>query len=140
MNNQIEKPKQEVLTLNRLRHFGDVSQGLDFAKEFLLLKPEKPSKPFLKNNATSGEAKQYGIALEKYEKEMVAYENELYGYKKHNNKINNIIEEYIKDAAGFDKVPQKSKEKVWSKAYSDGHSFGYHEVYTHLVDLVDLFN
>lgn len=44
-------------------------------------------------------------------------------------------EEAIKDV-GLDDY--KLKDRVFDKAWSDGHSYGYTEVYWHLVDLVRL--
>jgi len=55
--------------------------------------------------------------------------------------ISNIIEEFIKDVSGFNKtVPDDKKSKVYSKAWEDGHSSGYYEVYLCLLSLVELFD
>jgi len=50
------------------------------------------------------------------------------------------MESYIKDIAGLNTIPKQYQEKVWSKAYSDGHSNGYVEVYNCLNNLLEIFN
>lgn len=135
------KEQPTVLTLEILKDaaFGDIQTALNFVKPFYLPYPEKPAKPSINPKATSIEARQYVDSLEGFEKKMVEYEKQKRAYSESQGKVNGVIEEYIKDLAGFNNLPEKSKPKVWSKAWDDGHSSGYHQVYYCLRELVDLF-
>ena len=49
-------------------------------------------------------------------------------------------EQYEEKAAELLKnVPKKYHEKIKNRAWEYGHAFGYSEVYTYLMDLVDIF-
>lgn len=136
------KEQTNALTLELLKKegFGDISTAIEFAKKFYMPYPDKPTKPFLNSKATSIEARQYAESLEAFEQKMIQYEKQKKAYSENQYAINSIIEEYIKDLAGFQTLPEISKAKVWSKAWNDGHSSGYHQVYYCLCELIDLFN
>lgn len=131
---------KDKLTLARLKDsFGDVNRGIEFAQEFYPKINESPTKPFLKRNPTSTEAIAYAKALEQFEKSEIEYAKKETEYYKAKEEVDVIIRAYVKDMAGFHRIPEKYRDKVWSKAWEDGHSSGYSEIYNCLSGLVDLF-
>lgn len=135
--------KETKLTVQYLEeYFGDnVSAAIKHARETQTLKyPDKPAKPSPGKNITSAEVRVYADLLEAYEKELKIYNKNLGAYQKESTEINNIIEEYMKEISGLNSiVPADRRDKVWGKAWSDGHSSGYYEVYTYLRELVNIF-
>ena len=119
---------------------GQVSKGIEMAESFRLLYPERLSKPYLQKTHTSAELKQYAILLEAWEKDNAAYVEKRKEVQAQHRLVNEQIELFIKNQANFASIPTDKQDKVWSKAWEDGHSAGYHEVYLELCELVDLFN
>lgn len=100
----------------------------------------RPSKPFLKNNATSLEVKQYAVELENYELSLVGYTANKQIRDTKAKQLNNVLEEFLKKDSGFyEYIPKEKQNKVWNYVWQQGHSSGYSEVYNYLLDLVDLF-
>jgi hypothetical protein len=129
------------LTLEYLieNYSGDVNTGIVFAKSKYPMYVDKPSKPTLGNNPTSAVALDYAYKLKEYEDLVVICEEQKKNRQEKVNEIDEIIEEFIKDAACLKNVPEKYRDKVYSKAYSDGHSYGFFSVYQKLCELVDIF-
>lgn len=48
------------------------------------------------------------------------------------------FEKDVEEAFEFAHLPDEIKNRIHSKAWSDGHSAGYHEVIAQYYDLVDL--
>lgn len=135
--------KHKILTANVLElSFGDqAGQAIEAAKESYKEYPKAPTKPALTSNMDSKQAKQYAADLEAYEKLKAVYDKEKAEAREHNTEVDHQIELYIKEVSGLNKyVPADKRAKVWSKAWDDGHSSGYHEVYLCLTGLVDLFS
>lgn len=128
-----------------LKELMETMSAYDFIKEAEQFRrsieyPTTPVKPFLKKGHTSAEAQEYSKLLNTYESDMVAYRIAKDMYYDKTNPINGLIEQKLKEDSGLNKfVPEKNRDKVWSKAWADGHSSGYHEVYGHLCELVTLF-
>lgn len=102
--------------------------------------PIKPSKPILKKDHNAEELKKYTFDFEFYGVEMEAYKTYMITYREREAEINSALEEFVKIASGFyDHVPKNKQSKVWNRAWEDGHSSGYHEVFIHLEGLVDIF-
>ena len=99
---------------------------------------EKPVKPKMTGN-TSEDAKKYAIDLEDYEFQMDVYRELRVECAAHNLAIEQEIESRIKEDSGLNSIPEQYRDKVWSYAWSQGHSAGYHEVQNHLVNLVGIF-
>ena len=119
---------------------GEVYNGIEYAKSYYLEYPDKPTKPTLKHNHSSEELKKYNSDFKTYETELEIYKNKKEQYGKVQNEVDGIIEKWLKDISGFtNHVPDDKKDKVWYKAWQDGHSSGYSEVYSCLCSLVDLF-
>lgn len=68
----------------------------------------------------------------KYENR-VAY-SALEAYRKEQKRIDEEFYQDCCDELGID-PKAASSEKLFQKAYQDGHGFGYENIYTHLVDL-----
>ena len=100
--------------------------------------PDRPKRP-VANPKSSAEHKKYAAELEAYEAAMKTYDAEWAAMEAHNHLVDHLIIEYVKKTSGLTNVPEKSRDKVWRKAWEEGHSSGYLEVYYKLLDLVDLF-
>jgi hypothetical protein len=103
------------------------------------LNKEYPVKPHLSKNVTSEEAFKFANDLKEYEGKLVDYKKEKEEYKTQRNIITSIIVEFIKKESGLYDIPKQYQDKVYYKAYQDGHSDGYYSVYQHLEELVDIF-
>ena len=136
---KIDNIKADNLSVLDLQEFNDVNAAIEFAKTFYPEYPLRVAKPILSKNPTSSEALAYAHMLEIYEKRVIEHDALMVEYNKTTKKVNSVIQNYICDEAGLDSVPAKAKDKVWEKAWSDGHSSGYYEVYIHLQELVKLF-
>ena len=101
--------------------------------------PSLPRKPRLVADPNAKAVLEYAEELSNWEAAEIVYKKELRDYKEKETLLNSVLIEYIKEYAGLDKVPEQYREKVYSKAYQDGHSGGYYEVYQHLCELVDIF-
>ena len=131
-----------MVTTQRLIELADkqsVSSAIEFAEKIYGKYPDRPSKPTLQKNANSAEAKNYAILLEQYESAMESYSQEMALYKKNSQEIQSVIVDFIKEYAGINIVPVQYRDKVYLKAYSDGHAYGFYEVFLKLNDLIEIF-
>jgi hypothetical protein len=131
------------ITLEKLQEIAQtesVENAIQFAKDSYDEYPSQPRKPFLKNNANSTEVLEYAELLKNWEIDNGNHKVNVENYRKNINQINEVIVEFIKDESGLNSIPEQYREKVYAKAWSDGHSNGYHEVYSELVSLVELFD
>lgn len=102
--------------------------------------PTKPTKPILAKNHNIEELKLYNEIFEQYIKDL-AIHNTLYAeYITKKNKIECEIEEYLWEITGLNEISEQYSDKVWSRAWNEGHSYGYYEVYLKLLSLVEIFN
>lgn len=133
---------KKELTLEYLieNYSGDINRGIEYAKSEKPNFIERPTKPILSNKPKSAEALDYAYKLKEYEDLIIIYEEQKKNRQEKIDEIDNIIEEFIKDVAGLKNVPEKYRDKVYSKAYSDGHSGGFFSVYQKLCELVDIFD
>lgn len=132
----------EEVTLKKLieiTNTSSVSNAIDWAFEQQCEYILKPTKPVQSINSST-DAKKYAIALEEYEKNLESYKIDIEIYKKRENEINLVITEFIKEMSGLNTIPEQYRDKVYAKAYSDAHSYGYDSVYIELLDLVEIFN
>jgi len=129
----------EVVILDKLYDQESCYKAIEWALQQRGEYPERPKKPILSTKHTSLEAKQYSIDLQAWEKEKQEYDERVVVWKANENAITDVIVTYIKDLAGFNFVPIKYQDKVYAKAYQDGHSDGYYEVYQKLISLVEIF-
>ena len=129
------------LTVEMLENqFGtDIGVAINYCEPLRMRYPETPKKPYLSKGADSNMAKQYANDLEQYEGEMITYREEKEKYNEHSNKIDSVLTEYVKEISGLNMLPEKYKAKVYSLAWSNGHSEGFYGIYNQLRDLVDIF-
>ena len=136
----METKKELTLEYLIANFSGDVYNEIHLAKSYYPESIERPTKPILSNKPKSAEALDYAYKLKEYEDLIIIYEEQKKNRQKKINEIDDIIEEFIKDVACLKNVPEKYRDKVYSKAYSDGHSGGFYEVYQNLCELVDIFD
>jgi hypothetical protein len=128
-----------MITLENLQYFGNVSDAIQFAQNTKLEYPARVSKPVLKDTNNVEALMTHVEALKQYDIEKAKYDIELKAYNDGKNATNNVIVEFIKDESGLNNIPEQYQDKVWYKAWRDGHSDGYYSVYQELLDLVDIF-
>jgi hypothetical protein len=103
-----------------------MSYDFEYYSGQMLRMPTKPSKPGLSRNPTAIEARAYADALEEYEREMKAYNENLSWYRSEAASLlikfqDKLKEDYSLGSAEFD--------VIWSEAYDHSHSGGLQEVY-----------
>lgn len=138
----IKKMKTNAIKLSEINNkFGeDVHAAINWIKQQNFVeRPVKPKKPVLLSPHTISDVREYAIKLEQWEKDHETYEKEKNHYQFEEHKINTLIVDYIKEKAGLDTIPLQYRDKVYSKAYDDGHSDGYYEVYLKLCSLIEIF-
>lgn len=99
---------------------------------------EKPTKPLM-TAGTSEAVRQYAQDLEEYEEKMSDFFALKIEYAAHNFDIHQEIEARIKEESDFNSVPERYRDKVWRYAWQQGHSGGWHEVQSCLIDLIGIF-
>lgn len=122
----------------------DINGAIKFAETFLLPYPPAPSKPANPrrhlSEFTSTELLEYAKEMERYEASLTEYKAVEKEYNARKTLINSIIEEYIREVSGLNSIPEQYQDKVYSRAYSDGHAYGFSEIYNILLGLVEIFN
>lgn len=98
--------------------------------------PKKPSGIV----RTGQEHREYANKLEVYEVEFAEYRNAQAECSIFNIKVDALINTFISEESGLNTIPEQYRNNVFSKAWSDGHSGGYYEVYRELCELVEIFN
>lgn len=130
----------EQVTLEKLQKFGSVSQAIEWAQNQYDTYPKLPAKPILLAKHTSEDVSKYQKDLHEFEKAYDNHKIEKEKYNTNSNNINNLIVQFIKQEAGLDTIPEQYRDKVYSKAYEDGHSSGYYEIYLNLNSLLEIFD
>jgi hypothetical protein len=134
---ELELSFSELLTI---AENDGVSTAIERALDFLPNCPEKPKKPTINiKDADSETVLKYSEKLKKWESDMCVYQNNFNEYKDLRSIVDNVIVKLISFASGLNKIPEQYQEKVYAIAYSDGHSYGYYEVYLKLCKLVEIF-
>lgn len=142
---KIKDDEMKKLTLKDLQEkYKEPEQSIysviEYAQSLYPTYPDHPKKPFLKRgDHTSEEASLYAKELKSYENQIAIYRKEKQAYDEKVREIDEVIIAFIKEEASFSMVPKESQDKVWNKAWEDGHSSGYSEVYHQLCQLVELF-
>jgi len=129
-------------SLNDLAARFDIYDAIKHVYEIYLVEypsaPAKPKEPSLKDGVSAAVIK-YGEDFKAWEQAKAEYIERRSAIQKHNGKVNRLIESFIKDQSGLDNIPIQYRDKVYSHAYSDGHSDGYYTVYQKLCSLVEIF-
>ncbi len=102
--------------------------------------PQRPTKPSLSPLAASYDADAFAKKLKIYEGQLKYYAEDEVKYETESGVIQDLIEAFIKEKSGLNTLPfsQRVKDKIYWKAYSDGHSSGWNEVFGVLIDLVSM--
>lgn len=100
-------------------------------------RPQKPSNSF--KDHTSVGMREFADKLAIYETEYAEYLIQEKECKIHNQNVGDLIHDFICEESGLNTIPEQYQNKVFSKAWSDGHSSGYYEVYQELCELVEIF-
>ena len=129
----------EEVTIKKLHSFDDVNAAIDWARKQYGEFPQRPSKPFLSRDHNSEDAFVHAKALGIWEDDMKIYDAHKKEYQSNVNKINTVVEEFIKAEANLEDVPEKYRQKVYALASEKGHSYGYYSIYQELLNLVDIF-
>ena len=111
---------------------------MDFEKYKISFELKKPVKPKLPDNMLDIQALQeYTKAVETYNKEIELYKDKEKEYYK---KRKEALEEFKNDLAFeycVDNLPKEIQDKIFSKAYEDGHASGYHDIAWHYEELAE---
>jgi hypothetical protein len=133
----------ENVTIEKLKEIAfnnNVYNAIEWATKQYGDYPRKPNKPPLRINANSSEVKAYAALLEVWENDCLEYDLKYSEYKLRISEIDDVIVEFIKEQSGLLNIPKQYQDKVYSKAYCDGHSEGHYGIFQCLEDLVDIFN
>lgn len=111
-----------------------MSYDFEYYSGKMLRMPNRPVKPRLDRNPNAIEARAYADALEVYEREMKAYDENLSWYRSEAASLltkfqNELKEDYSLSSAEF--------HVIWSEAYDRAHSGGLQEVYYEFERLYD---
>lgn len=102
--------------------------------------PQKPTKPVLRAEAKVEDIRKHADDFEIYEKEFAEFEKKRIEYYNNKAAIEGKIKDLIKESAGLNSIPEQYRDKAWAKAWENGHSSGFYDVYLELCDLVDIFS
>jgi hypothetical protein len=130
---------KEIVTLERLKEFDDHNEAIQWAQEQMPEFPDAPKRPRLALAHTSKEAELYAVELQQFEASQQNYKAARNAVQSLSNAIDAVICEFIKQDCGLESVPEQYREKLWNKAWEDGHSSGYYEVHNKLLGLVEIF-
>ena len=126
--------------LERLSEIKSIPYVIGSAEKEIPEYPKQPKQPRLLNSApTEMEAENYIFLLKRHDASKIIFEEELKAYRLVKEYIYEEIATFIKGQAGLNTIPEQYREKVWNRAYAEGHSDGYYEVYLKLETLVDIF-
>ena len=115
----------------------DIIKFLDFSR---FPYPTRYERPRIRKDFTAQDARSYAEQLENWETNEAKLKTEREAYYEQEQKIVVLLEGFIRYVTDFDEnVPEKSRSKVWQRAYEVGHSSGWYSIYQELNSLVDLF-
>jgi len=98
--------------------------------------PTEPLKPILSKNANSAQVLVYAKKLAEYEVKEQKYKKEL---AKYTSAMNKREDEFKSDLfEEFEMTNHPNVEKIYSRAWSEGHSSGLQSVHDEFSSLVDL--
>ncbi len=116
-----------------------VDDTIKLADKYRLPYPTAPKKPILKHDHTSEEARNYADSLDSYDIFKKDYDDFMNQYRLRDGEVNDIIKCFLWEITGLNQLQNVNKDKVWHKAYEDGHSSGWYEIWLQLIDLMEIF-
>jgi hypothetical protein len=111
-----------------------VSYDFQYYSGEMLRMPDKPVKPRLERNASSIEARAYADALEEYESEMRAYNENLGWYRSEKRVLLTKFQDKLRSDYG---LSESEFSVLWNAAYNRAQGGGLHEVYNEFDGLYD---
>lgn len=100
-------------------------------------RPVKPSSKLAEH--TPAGLRALADEIDAYETEKAEFDYWADAARTFNAAVDQKIEDTIKRDAGLYEIPEQYRGKVWNKAWQDGHSGGWGEVFNCLCELVDIF-
>lgn len=102
-------------------------------------RPDRPHQP--RNTPTTVEdAKIVLKQLEEYERLKKIYDQDLAAIEEFNAEIEEAVVAFMKDESGLLTIPKQYQDGVYGYAWNQGHAHGHSEVYSHLQELVKIFD
>jgi hypothetical protein len=80
------------------------------------------------------------IAEKKYDNKIPYTKETRHAYREEENRIYELFNKDCIAYAIANGVPEQYASKVFSKAWQDGHAYGYSEIVIHLEGLIEIFN
>jgi len=99
--------------------------------------PARPKKPYLPREHTSEDAELYAFELKNWEKDIEEYRERIKVFNAETRRLEDQFKHDALDDVGLLNHPKA--DKIYSKAWEDGHSSGLYSVYQELCDLAELF-
>lgn len=136
--NTIDSSKVTATTLQGL----SAHDAIDFIRAAYPAEVVKTHKRprLLERDHTANDAIEYAKDLSKYEHAKDLYDSQEKERDTEINRLNDLLENYLKEQSGLTRLPQATQARVWGYAWDKGHAYGYTEVWSYLNDLVDLFD
>ena len=99
--------------------------------------PSRSTKPYLPTNHSHADVLAYATALAEYETSKATYEEFCKEVRRHNNAVDQLIDEYIIDVSGLNDIPKQYRQKVFAYACMDAEN--RYDVFCRLEKLIDIF-
>ena len=129
------------MNVKTLQAFGNVNTAIEHAKcQYGAYPTENLRKPILPVKHNSEVIAKYYAEYMEYEEALKKANNKQKAYRYKVNEINEVIIDFIKEESGLNTIPQQYRDKVYNKAYENGHGMGFYEIYLELCSLVDIFS
>lgn len=126
---------QEKLNEQDMYPQGVINWALDQRKA----RPKQPHQP--RNTPTTVEdAKIVLSQLEEYERLKKIYDQDLIAIEAFNAEIEEAVFAFMKEESGLLTIPKQYQDGVYGYAWNQGHAYGHSEVYSHLQELVKIFD
>lgn len=103
-------------------------------------RPRRPNAPSRGTGALSEDYRQYADALADWEKLTAQWDEGNAERSAAIAKTENACKAYLEELSGVDELPPKQSAKVKALAWDRGHSSGFSEYYSELMDLMEIFN
>lgn len=129
------------MNIKTLQAFGNINTAIEYATmQYGAYPANNLRKPVLAVKHDSEVIAKYYAEYMEYEKAVVKANNKQKAYRYKVNEINEVIIDFIKEESGLNTIPEQYRDKVYSKAYENGHGNGFYEIYLELCSLIDIFS
>ena len=129
------------MNISTLQAFDNVNTAIEYAKmQYGAYPANNLRKPVLAVRHNKQDIEKYLAEYSEYEELSKKIDKRQKAYNQQCNEINALIIEFIIVESGLDKIPEQYRDKVYSKAYENGHGCGFYEIYLELCSLVSIFS